>query len=252
MILRPLWEILGMGIKCFFLEPIDKYEYALRRYCRGDEKCPSTTYGHWAITGALWKGPASDCPKVEDGKPIWGDIWPHDDPRYPTACACGYVFTPNDGWQLCPEQVHIRYGTKEETTRQKAEVGAMWFVDYMNDWYKGHDGHVLSVKLPGNHCWMPEQRANNCDMVCRHCGKPYTAHVGVDGKISERCQPTWKYNDGNPYFADVTPHKCWVRHGTPPGEVVHVDKNGITCGAGAGSIAIPNWHGFLHNGELVG
>ena len=39
----------------------------------------------------------------------------------------------------------------------------------------------------------------------------------------------------------------WVTDGT-----LHVDKNGVTCAAGAGSIALPNLHGFLHNGHLAG
>lgn len=30
-----------------------------------------------------------------------------------------------------------------------------------------------------------------------------------------------------------------------------VAKNGLTCAAGAGSIATPNWHGYLRHGELV-
>jgi hypothetical protein len=29
---------------------------------------------------------------------------------------------------------------------------------------------------------------------------------------------------------------------------LHVDKNGNTCAAGAGSIITGKWHGFLHNG----
>jgi hypothetical protein len=44
-------------------------------------------------------------------------------------------------------------------------------------------------------------------------------------------------------------HRCWVRHGEPPN--LTVDKAGVTCNAGAGSIALPHWHGFLRNGELV-
>lgn len=250
-----------MGIKCFFLEPTHLYEYVLRRYTKWDDpakKCPNQSYGHSASSGVLWKGPASDCPSVQDDKPVWGDVWSHDDSRYPAACSCGYVFTGEDNFQMCPERIYLRHDTKEETTRRKAPVGAMWFTDHLNDWYNGFDGHVLTVRLPGNHDWCPEQRASNCDMRCKHCGKPYNAHVNAKGERTERCDPTWTYNDGNPHFEDVTKHKCWVRHGTPPQEVVHVDKNGVTCGAGAGSIAIqpsgqnPGWHGFLHNGELVG
>jgi hypothetical protein len=43
-------------------------------------------------------------------------------------------------------------------------------------------------------------------------------------------------------------HKCWIRHGTPPD--LTVDKNGKTCAAGAGSIQLGNYHGFLRNGHL--
>ena len=46
-------------------------------------------------------------------------------------------------------------------------------------------------------------------------------------------------------------HKCWVRHGRPEDGTLHVDKNGKTCAAGAGSILTSKWHGFLHNGHLV-
>lgn len=44
-------------------------------------------------------------------------------------------------------------------------------------------------------------------------------------------------------------HRCWVRHGEPP--AVTVDKAGVTCAAGAGSIDSGTWHGFLRNGALV-
>ena len=48
-------------------------------------------------------------------------------------------------------------------------------------------------------------------------------------------------------------HRCWVRHGTV-GDKLTVDKNGLTCGAGAGSFFMgPNneWHGFLRDGRLT-
>lgn len=75
------------------------------------------------------------------------------------------------------------------------------------------DGWHLHAVLPNGHYWNMDQRASNC-------GRP----------------------------EDKT-HRCWVRHGQPPN--VHVDKNGDTCQAGAGSILAGDWHGFLHHGELV-
>lgn len=247
-----------MGIKCFFLVPIqDLYEFSLRRYTYSSvKKCVNSDYGHDASTGCLWKGSASDPVLPEaarrEGEACRGDSWPHDDQRWPTMCKCGYVFQADDHWQFVPEQVFRRHDTGEEITLYSAPTGAMWFADWMGQYHAGFDGHTLAVRLPGRHDWMPESRANNCDSPCKHCNKPYNQHLNAQGQKSGRCQPTWTYGDGNSHYEDSRPHKCWVRHGTPPNEIVHVDKNGVTCGAGAGSIAIDGWHGFLHNGELVG
>ncbi len=44
-------------------------------------------------------------------------------------------------------------------------------------------------------------------------------------------------------------HKCWPRKGRPP--AVTVDKTyGETCAAGAGSIQVGAYHGFLRDGKL--
>jgi hypothetical protein len=78
------------------------------------------------------------------------------------------------------------------------------------------DGEHLYVVLPNHGYWDIDSRCSNCD-------KP----------------------------SDPT-HRCWVRHGDPrTGEPVTVDKRGNTCGAGAGSIWMDDYHGFLRNGVLV-
>lgn len=81
-------------------------------------------------------------------------------------------------------------------------------------------GHLMVV-MPHGWFWSPFGRASNCTMP------------------------------------DDRRHRCWVLHEPSPG-LFHVDKAGVTCGAGAGSIVVPasekrpgGWHGFLHNGELV-
>lgn len=76
------------------------------------------------------------------------------------------------------------------------------------------DGKHLIVVTPDDHQWDTNGRASNCDQ-----------------KLD-------------------TTHRCWVVHGTPEAGNLHVDKVGLTCGAGAGSIDTGRWHGFLHNGEL--
>lgn len=78
----------------------------------------------------------------------------------------------------------------------------------------GDDGRSLVVRCPDGHDWMIDSRASNC---------------------------TLPKNDT---------HHCWVRHGKPEDGTLHVDKNGATCAAGAGSIG--KWHGFLHGGRFTG
>lgn len=112
-----------------------------------------------------------------------------------------------------------------DTPSGRTEPGSLYFAEWypcrdvsgkcvIHGWSNCDGRHLLCV-LPNGHVWDIDGRASNCTMP------------------------------------DDTTHRCWVRHGDPEkGEPVHVDKNGHTCAAGAGSIAVPNWHGFLHNGEL--
>lgn len=74
------------------------------------------------------------------------------------------------------------------------------------------DGPHLCVMTPGGR-WNIDSRASNC-------GLPYDLE-----------------------------HRCWVRHGEPPN--VTVDKNGLTCTAGGGSIQAGPYHGFLRDGSLT-
>lgn len=82
--------------------------------------------------------------------------------------------------------------------------------------------------------------------------------IGRDGRsivclVPGNGGPSWWYIDSkasNCTRRDAPGHRCWVRHGTV-GEQLHVDKNGDTCSAGAGSISMPGYHGFLHNGHLT-
>lgn len=114
------------------------------------------------------------------------------------------------------DPIYKRSDTGEETTLNAAPVGAIW----ENTWYEEHgleewcgpDGKSFTVRTPGGD-WCTDSRASNCT-------KP-------DDKI----------------------HKCWCRHGEAPN--LTVNKVGNTCSAGAGSILIGGYHGFLTNGELT-
>jgi len=135
---------------------------------------------------------------------------------WPKLCdACGYAFKPKDEWQAFQCRVMRRADTGEElpVTRHlhTLPVGAV----FESWWSKrvGADGRSLSVITPGGQ-WDIDSRASNCT----------------------------KPNDDE--------HRCWVRHGRPEDGTLHVDKVGLTCEAGAGSIIAGDFHGFLHHGEL--
>jgi hypothetical protein len=122
-----------------------------------------------------------------------------------------YAPTDRDGVST---PIMRRLDTGEICNGDKLPVGALWVNGGAPSRYCGPDGLSIYCRLPGGHSWLIDGRASNCTM---------------------------------PEDKD---HRCWVRHGTV-GEKLHVDKNGKTCAAGAGSIAIEGYHGFLHNGELT-
>lgn len=84
---------------------------------------------------------------------------------------------------------------------------------------------------------------SNCDgrhlyVVMPRDPSGYSRHWSPDNRASNCMLP------------EDREHRCWVSHGDPAAGTLHVDKAGRTCTAGAGSIALPHWHGFLHNGTL--
>lgn len=127
------------------------------------------------------------------------------------------------------EPIMKRTDTGEEMTWGEAPVGAMMFFDTGT---YGPDGKSLIVKIPGGD-WHVDGQAMNCDSPCGICGVPYKDHK----------------DKGHNYEDSKPDHRCWIRHGEPPN--ITVDKNGNTCGAGAGSILVKEYHGFLRNGELT-
>ncbi|HXS59000.1 MAG TPA: hypothetical protein VN726_22910 [Hanamia sp.] len=133
---------------------------------------------------------------------------------FPTHCQCGYEFTGTDNKQSFNEEIYICKETGERMTLRAAKVGAIWRAWWYEDveWLRGIDGKSYVCQTPGGE-WNIDSRASNCT----------------------------KPND--------LVHKCWCRHGEAPNFTVN--KNGNTCSAGAGSIAIGNYHGFLINGELT-
>ena len=212
-------------VKTFWLERTDQVAVGLRRYSRGEGGSTCADGYHHAL---VYTGLEPAEYRESNGYrtlAIRPDV-AHDDPRWPHTCAqlCGYEFTDDDQWQEWQEQVYRRTDTGELRVLHQsapapeapaAEPGATWDAWWMPENWKGADGIALMVRCPDGHDWHVDSRASNC-------GLP-----------------------------DDNVHKCWVRHGDPRECRVTVDKNGVTCSAGAGSIQTPNWHGFLRDGQLV-
>lgn len=196
----------------------------LRRYSSSDtHKCEST--GHYCnAMFALGEHEISFDSKgyiISDR----GNKPSNDDPRWPNNCdSCGKAFSDSDPYQLFGKQIYVCEATDQRSTLEEAPIGAVWNAWWIADRRKdgptgsgymvGPDHRSLVVRLPDNSDWHIDNRASNCTMK------------------------------------DDDTHHCWVRHGRPEDGNLHVDKNGYTCSAGAGSIATPKFHGFLHNNEL--
>lgn len=104
--------------------------------------------------------------------------------------------------------------TSALVTLDEAEPGAVYRSSTWQPAARSQDaGEPIVVVLPNGFHWSPDSRASNCTMP------------GDDE------------------------HHCWVRHGDQL-DALTVDKNGATCGAGAGSILAGGYHGFLRGGCL--
>jgi len=127
------------------------------------------------------------------------------------------TYSDGSGSFTAYDPIYKRSDTGEEIILNKAPVGAIW----ENTWYYnevslkgwlGEDGRSFTIRTPGGD-WCCDRKASNCTKLEDHV------------------------------------HKCWCRHGDAP--VFTIDKIGNTCNAGAGSILIGDYHGFLINGELT-
>ena len=207
-----------MNIPCFVIVPNGKQFAYLRRFTfSGNDgaTCPSNNnYGH----DAMVQIEDMDVVLSEDGKHIRSvsarDFGRKDE--YPAKCACGYEFKESDEWQVHTQQQYVREdkANDEKYSIRNPPAGALWratWLEEVRNWC-GEDGHVWCVMTPAGE-WNMDSQASNCDK------------------------------------RDDKQHHCWCRHGVAPNFTV--DKIGNTCGAGAGSILIKDYHGFLRNGELV-
>lgn len=238
---------------CFFIEPTGRRKLFLRRYrSSATNDNPCTGAGRSYHDARVFIGEDEE-KRTEEGyveAVVQGSY--EDDPRWPAKCdACDYQFNPADEAdqdQVFGESIYRRADTGELMTLHDAPPGAIWNAFWYVDWHKGPDGLCLVCRMPGGHDWMIDGRASNCDSICGNCGKPYHCCTAMNAdKVKSPNEVRCKG------FVETHPHQCWVRTGTVLPMTLDVTKGapGESCHAGAGSIVVPGWHGFLRHGVLV-
>lgn len=198
------------NIKCFLIGETDSVQLYPRRYSH--RRCAGEMSYHNATADVVQTVtiPAGAGETID----YRGE---YEDSVFPKRCSCGYEFAEDDEWQIFPERLWQRAGFSTTFTLRDAPVGSIWNAWWMSDCWKGEDGRSMVVRCPGNFDWPIDGPASNCT----------------------------RRDDPN--------HRCWIRHGVPPALTVNKDTRGskfTTCSAGAGSIQVPGWHGFLTDGEL--
>jgi hypothetical protein len=140
-----------------------------------------------------------------------------DDERWPTRCACGYEFTPDDAWQVFTDNV-MRGADGETRPQRELPVGAMFDAAWYGD--KGPDGISLVVICP------PRVECTN-----------------------------WWHVDGAAYSGGKTTHKApaWSRTGDPRDPPTLTCSPSIEIGfVGPGKTQTPcYYHGHLQSGVLT-
>ncbi len=194
--------------------------YFTRSYISGDT-CPNCCGGgkpgyHNALKLIR------DVPELDAWK-VFGELEDYAPELWPTACSdCGTPVPAGEpkptvvGQQALVVTRQIFSSRLYHTASGKPEPGDL----YETKWHAGDkcpywdtcSGVHLQAILPNGDHWDLNSRASNCTMR------------------QDRI------------------HRCWVITGSAKDGTIHVDKNGLTCAAGAGSIAVEGYHGFLHAG----
>lgn len=154
-------------VQCFWVVDSGRDKLALRRYVSsGMSKC-SGEYGYHNASVDIGEEATNDgAIESRKGGPPAGY---ENDPRWPTCCSCGYVFQPEDPWQLFRSSIYRREDTGEEWTQMNLPAGAMYDAHWLKrveSWKTtGPDGLALHVVCPpgnnwGDH-WHVDGPANN-------------------------------------------------------------------------------------------
>ena len=193
-----------MPWKMFMTEPTEFCQRSLRRHFNSNGKpLPDPKHYHDAevVIDAQFLAPGGD-----HGRGTLGEEY-RNDPRWPKSCACGYVFTPDDHFQLNESRLWKGAPDGKLHLLRANPPGATWAADWFpeegpNGNYTGPDGKVWCVMLPGGMEWIiygyasgsPKSKWHVEGTVPNITVSPSIAQIGVyhgfvsGGVISNDCE----------------------------------------------------------------
>jgi hypothetical protein len=156
--------------KCFMVSPTDRGAVTLRVYeTTPGSPCPLNDGYHNAevrIEDVPWTG-------GEQCHGYGGASFPKDDPRWPTVCGCGQLFTPSAYRQHNVDRIFagVRNGQTVEGVHGNIgpvlPPGATWLLkpdEWQYKHYKcqpGPDGLAVAVRLPAGLVWAVDGEGTN-------------------------------------------------------------------------------------------
>jgi len=160
-------------IQCFWLEPIASVRVSLRRYRGGSlDDCP--VHGYHTTSAVIVEAEPKPLPEpvprgYEHSPPQ--DLVPHDDPRWPTRCECGYEYVDDDCWQINRDRLYERSDGGPRCTMRDVPPGAMWDAWWRFTHPPGPDGRQLTVQTPDGP-WCVDSPSSNGKTPWTRTGKP--------------------------------------------------------------------------------
>lgn len=160
--------------RCFLLTPTDNIVVTLRRYAFERDGAPKCGRKEERYPGAETLTYESHDTEVEIAREVGtiegsldgdhtGKTIGRDDPRWPTTCACGFTFRPEDARQENRTRLYKRSDSSELTTLGDAPVGALYDSGTFKDvdgYQRNGDGISLVCKTPAGE-WLLDGPASN-------------------------------------------------------------------------------------------
>ena len=136
-------------IKCLWLEPTEYMQISLRRYKGAQDGQPLCNHTNSYHDAKVVVVPQVERPKDQDtGRGLLDHPdYPHDDPRWPKECPCGFKFGDDAHWQVNERILYSNPEMNGLITIDDAPVGSMWDAWWYN--HKGPDGRCIVVRTPG-------------------------------------------------------------------------------------------------------